>query len=92
MCVDEGKKDTVLCRTDVFLHYSQMPAKEASGAELQSQGLEASSWPTGNTPSPTPCAGKAPSARKGLFCNSTPLQAARHSSETDAVGRGETGF
>jgi hypothetical protein len=48
-----------------------MPAKEASGAELQCQGLEASSWPTGNTPSPTPCAGKALSARKGLFCNST---------------------
>lgn len=52
---------------DGFIHYSEVPAEEVGGAELQSQGLEASSWPTGNKPSTTPHAGKAVSARKGLF-------------------------
>lgn len=43
--MDEGEKDAVLYGTDEFRHYSRTPAKEASGAELQSQGLEAWSWP-----------------------------------------------
>lgn len=46
-------------------HHLEVPTKEAGGVELQSKGLEASSWPTGNMA--TPHAGKAKSARKDLL-------------------------
>lgn len=65
MRMDEGKKDgrTVPSWEGEF-HHSEVPTKEAGGVELQAKGLEASSWPTGNTA--TPRAGKAEPARKGL--------------------------